>query len=53
MVGRSSRSVELRLEAVESRLTAAFERGQRRTMQWTVSTMVAMTGVFAAITRLA
>ena len=55
------------LDAVESRLDAKIDHvaealrlemhvliadGQRRMMQWTVGTMIAMTGVFAAIVRL-
>ncbi len=55
------------LDAVEARLDAKFDHGiesmrlevqalvadgQRRMMQWTVATVIAMTGVFAAIVRL-
>jgi hypothetical protein len=55
------------LDAVESRLEAKLDHevgmlrlevqasiadGQRRMMQWSVATMIAMTGVFAAIVKL-
>jgi hypothetical protein len=43
---------ELRLGALEDRLDARISRGERRTIQWSVGTMIAMTGVFAALTRL-
>jgi hypothetical protein len=44
-------AVEAQIEILRFDVTAQIADGQRRMMQWTVTTMIAMTGVFAAITR--
>jgi hypothetical protein len=44
--------IELRLNAFEARMDAKLERWGRRMIQWSVGTMITMTGVFAVVTRL-
>jgi hypothetical protein len=41
--------MDLRFESFEARLDARLAEGQRRMMQWTVATVIAMTGVTTAI----
>jgi hypothetical protein len=44
--------IDLRVDALEARLDAKLDRWSRRTIQWSVGMMVAMIGLFAALTRL-
>lgn len=41
--------VEARFETFEARIDARIADGQRRMMQWTVATIIAMTGLVTAI----
>ena len=41
--------VDLGFNALEARMTGAIEAAQRRTIQWTVGTMIALTTVFTAV----
>ena len=41
--------VDLGLGALEARMTGAIEAAQRRMIQWTVGTMIALTTVFTAV----
>ena len=41
--------VDLRFVALEGRMTGAIEAAQRRMIQWTVGTMIALTTVFTAV----
>jgi hypothetical protein len=43
---------DLRLDALRSDVLAQIADGQRRMMQWSVGTMIAMTAVFATIVQL-
>ena len=40
---------DLKLAALESGIETRLAIGHRQLMQWTVGTMIAMTGVFAAL----
>ena len=41
--------VDLGFVALEARMTGAIEAAQRRMIQWTVGTMIALTTVFTAV----
>ena len=41
--------LEPRFDALRHEVAAQIADGQRRTMQWTVATMIAMTGVVTAV----
>ena len=47
------RDLELQLQAMRADLRAEMERGFRRTIQWNVGTVIAMSGIVLAISRLA
>jgi hypothetical protein len=42
-------SLDVRIDTLRYELAAQLADGQRRTMQWTVATMIAMTGVTTAV----
>jgi hypothetical protein len=52
-VGWAGVATKQDLETLRHGLTAEMERGLRRVIQWNVGTVIAVTGVVLAITRLA
>jgi hypothetical protein len=51
-IDRLEAKLDHHLETLRLQVQVLIADGQRRMMQWTIATMIALTGVFAAIVRL-